>query len=128
MENHNRDILGGELSDADDQNRNLRLKGSQFPSLFMSQSYHIHVLQTITVIHRSNCVASFQLFAISGQMIYMENWRMIMFLGTPVMPELTSLINTGIEQAAPFNHLRTIALVRMALNCGILSLSIFPSL
>lgn len=28
-------------------------------------------------------------------MIYMENWRMIMFLGTPVMPELTSLINTG---------------------------------
>lgn len=30
-------------------------------------------------------------------MIYMENWRMIMFLGTPVMPELTSLINTGID-------------------------------
>lgn len=34
-------------------------------------------------------------YHISGQMIYMENWRMIMFLGTPVMPELTSLINTG---------------------------------
>lgn len=29
-------------------------------------------------------------------MIYMENWRMIMFLGTPVMPDLTSLINTGL--------------------------------
>ncbi|XP_055301154.1 soluble guanylate cyclase 88E [Sitodiplosis mosellana] len=33
---------------------------------------------------------------LKGQMIYMENWRMIMFLGTPVMPELTSLINTGL--------------------------------
>lgn len=29
-------------------------------------------------------------------MIYMENWRMIMFLGTPVMPDLTSLISTGL--------------------------------
>lgn len=26
----------------------------------------------------------------------MENWRMIMFLGTPVMPDLTSLITTGL--------------------------------
>ncbi|XP_059610596.1 soluble guanylate cyclase 88E [Phlebotomus argentipes] len=33
---------------------------------------------------------------LKGQMIYMENWRMIMFLGTPVMPDLTSLINTGL--------------------------------
>lgn len=31
-----------------------------------------------------------------GQMIYMENWKMIMFLGTPVMPDLTSLITTGL--------------------------------
>lgn len=31
-----------------------------------------------------------------GQMIYMDNWKMIMFLGTPVMPDLTSLINTGL--------------------------------
>lgn len=29
-------------------------------------------------------------------MIYMENWYMIMFLGTPVMPKLTSLISTGL--------------------------------
>lgn len=29
-------------------------------------------------------------------MIYMEKWRMIMFLGTPVMPKLSSLINTGL--------------------------------
>ncbi|KAH8330046.1 hypothetical protein KR067_011385 [Drosophila pandora] len=29
-------------------------------------------------------------------MVYMENWRMIMFLGTPVMPDLTSLITTGL--------------------------------
>lgn len=33
---------------------------------------------------------------LKGQMIYMDNWRMIMFLGTPVMPDLTSLINTGL--------------------------------
>ncbi|KAJ6634645.1 Soluble guanylate cyclase 88E [Pseudolycoriella hygida] len=33
---------------------------------------------------------------LKGQMIYMENWRMLMFLGTPVMPDLTSLINTGL--------------------------------
>lgn len=33
---------------------------------------------------------------LKGQMIYMENWRMIMFLGTPVMPDLTALVNTGL--------------------------------
>ncbi|XP_053679980.1 soluble guanylate cyclase 88E [Anopheles nili] len=33
---------------------------------------------------------------LKGQMIYMENWYMIMFLGTPVMPKLTSLISTGL--------------------------------
>ncbi|XP_058823747.1 soluble guanylate cyclase 88E [Topomyia yanbarensis] len=33
---------------------------------------------------------------LKGQMIYMENWRMIMFLGTPVMPKLSSLITTGL--------------------------------
>ncbi|XP_022209089.2 soluble guanylate cyclase 88E isoform X2 [Drosophila obscura] len=33
---------------------------------------------------------------LKGQMVYMENWRMIMFLGTPVMPDLTSLITTGL--------------------------------
>lgn len=29
-------------------------------------------------------------------MIYMDNWKMIMFLGTPVMPDLNSMINTGL--------------------------------
>ncbi|XP_063709211.1 soluble guanylate cyclase 88E-like [Culicoides brevitarsis] len=33
---------------------------------------------------------------LKGQMIYMEEWQMIMFLGTPVMPKLTSLISTGL--------------------------------
>lgn len=33
---------------------------------------------------------------ITGQMIYMDNWRMMMYLGTPVMPDLTSLITTGL--------------------------------
>ncbi|XP_013112475.2 soluble guanylate cyclase 88E isoform X1 [Stomoxys calcitrans] len=33
---------------------------------------------------------------LKGQMVYMDNWRMIMFLGTPVMPDLNSLITTGL--------------------------------
>lgn len=33
---------------------------------------------------------------LKGQMIFMEEWEMIMFLGTPVMPKLTSLISTGL--------------------------------
>ncbi|XP_031638336.1 soluble guanylate cyclase 88E isoform X2 [Contarinia nasturtii] len=33
---------------------------------------------------------------LKGQMIYMENWRMIMFLGTPVNSDITSLISTGL--------------------------------
>lgn len=33
---------------------------------------------------------------LKGQMIYMDNWRLIMFLGTPVMPKLSSLISTGL--------------------------------
>ncbi|KAL5273594.1 hypothetical protein ACFFRR_000382 [Megaselia abdita] len=37
-----------------------------------------------------------KLLRLKGQMVYMENWRMIMFLGTPVMPDLTSLISTGL--------------------------------
>lgn len=46
-----------------------------------------------------NLIFFFFLFSsqtILGQMIYMDNWKMIMFLGTPVMPDLTSLINTGL--------------------------------
>ena len=31
-----------------------------------------------------------------GQMIYMDNWKMMMYLGTPVMPDLNSLINSGL--------------------------------
>ncbi|XP_065207250.1 soluble guanylate cyclase 88E isoform X2 [Planococcus citri] len=33
---------------------------------------------------------------LKGQMIYMDNWRMMMYLGTPVMPDLNSLIITGL--------------------------------
>ncbi|KAG8327062.1 Soluble guanylate cyclase 88E [Homalodisca vitripennis] len=29
-------------------------------------------------------------------MIYMDNWRMLMYLGTPVMPDLNSLVTTGL--------------------------------
>uniref|UniRef100_A0A2S2QF39 guanylate cyclase n=1 Tax=Sipha flava TaxID=143950 RepID=A0A2S2QF39_9HEMI len=31
-----------------------------------------------------------------GQMIYMDNWQMMMYLGTPVMPNLTALVTTGL--------------------------------
>ncbi|XP_059483140.1 soluble guanylate cyclase 88E isoform X2 [Neocloeon triangulifer] len=33
---------------------------------------------------------------LKGQMVYMEDWRLIMYLGTPVMPDLNSLICTGL--------------------------------
>ncbi|XP_046625513.1 soluble guanylate cyclase 88E isoform X1 [Neodiprion virginianus] len=33
---------------------------------------------------------------LKGQMIYMDNWRMMMYLGTPVMPDLNALITTGL--------------------------------
>jgi Heme NO binding associated len=29
-------------------------------------------------------------------MVFMEDWKMIMYLGTPVMPDLNSLISTGL--------------------------------
>lgn len=29
-------------------------------------------------------------------MIYMDNWKMMMYLGTPVMPDLNALIATGL--------------------------------
>jgi hypothetical protein len=38
----------------------------------------------------------FLFFLSLGQMIYMDNWRMMMYLGTPVMPDLNSLITTGL--------------------------------
>nr|XP_023029751.1 soluble guanylate cyclase 88E [Leptinotarsa decemlineata] len=33
---------------------------------------------------------------LKGQMIYMEKWKLMMYLGTPVMPDLNSLINSGL--------------------------------
>uniref|UniRef100_A0ABD2WMC2 guanylate cyclase n=1 Tax=Trichogramma kaykai TaxID=54128 RepID=A0ABD2WMC2_9HYME len=33
---------------------------------------------------------------LKGQMIYMDNWRMMMYLGTPVMPDLNALIAAGL--------------------------------
>ncbi|XP_075234102.1 soluble guanylate cyclase 88E-like [Lycorma delicatula] len=33
---------------------------------------------------------------LKGQMIYMDNWRMMMYLGTPVMPDLNALVRTGL--------------------------------
>ncbi|XP_065158756.1 soluble guanylate cyclase 88E isoform X2 [Atheta coriaria] len=33
---------------------------------------------------------------LKGQMVYMDNWKMMMYLGTPVMPDLNSLLNSGL--------------------------------
>ena len=33
---------------------------------------------------------------LKGQMIYMDNWKMMMYLGTPVMPDLNALIGAGL--------------------------------
>ncbi|CAI6365178.1 unnamed protein product [Macrosiphum euphorbiae] len=33
---------------------------------------------------------------LKGQMIYMDNWQMMMYLGTPVMPDLNALVTTGL--------------------------------
>nr|XP_053641407.1 soluble guanylate cyclase 88E-like [Cherax quadricarinatus] len=35
-------------------------------------------------------------FGIKGQMMYMEEWKLILFLGTPVMKDLNSLIYAGL--------------------------------
>ena len=32
----------------------------------------------------------------SGQMIYFDDWKMILFLGTPVMPDLEAMVHTGL--------------------------------
>lgn len=32
----------------------------------------------------------------TGQMIYMDDWKMMMYLGTPVMPDLNHLIGAGL--------------------------------
>ncbi|KAK0165413.1 hypothetical protein PV328_003927 [Microctonus aethiopoides] len=37
-----------------------------------------------------------KILRLKGQMIYMDNWRMMMYLGTPVMPDLNALIATGL--------------------------------
>ncbi|XP_014208623.1 soluble guanylate cyclase 88E [Copidosoma floridanum] len=33
---------------------------------------------------------------LKGQMIYMDDWKMMMYLGTPVMPDLNALIGAGL--------------------------------
>ncbi|XP_043208813.1 soluble guanylate cyclase 88E-like [Amphibalanus amphitrite] len=33
---------------------------------------------------------------LKGQMMYFDEWRMILFLGTPVMPDLDAMIHTGL--------------------------------
>ncbi|KAJ8675449.1 hypothetical protein QAD02_011235, partial [Eretmocerus hayati] len=33
---------------------------------------------------------------LKGQMIYMDNWKMMLYLGTPVMPDLNALIGAGL--------------------------------
>lgn len=37
-----------------------------------------------------------QLCADSGQMMYMEQWNMMLYLATPVMPDLDALLSAGL--------------------------------
>lgn len=71
-------ILSDEMEVSED--RNLRLKGKSSGAS--------------TKINRR--IFFFVFFLPSGQMIYMDNWKMMMYLGTPVMPDLNSLINSGL--------------------------------
>lgn len=73
-------------NDDQEEEKTLRLKGT----ICLIYVFTDSLLLTII------CLAFVFFYYQTGQMIYMENWRMIMFLGTPVMPDLTSLINTGL--------------------------------
>lgn len=48
---------------------------------------------------------------LKGQMIYMDNWRLIMFLGTPVMPKLSSLIVKRTEIYSFVNSLTYVSFI-----------------
>lgn len=65
-----------DTDDEDDTERKLRLKGQMIyvSQLISFEQIKIHLLFSIK----------------------MDNWRLIMFLGTPVMPKLSSLISTGL--------------------------------
>ncbi|CAH0721164.1 unnamed protein product, partial [Brenthis ino] len=71
------------LSDESDctTEKNLRLKGGTPKKRF---AYDGRKLPDVINLH------------LKGQMIYMDNWRMMMYLGTPVMPDLAALVSTGL--------------------------------
>ncbi|CAG9569228.1 unnamed protein product [Danaus chrysippus] len=71
------------LSDESDTTteKNLRLKGAIKKKRF---AYDGRQLPDVINLH------------LKGQMIYMDNWRMMMYLGTPVMPDLAALVSTGL--------------------------------
>ena len=41
---------------------------------------------------------------ILGQMLYMEEWKMIVFLGTPQMNDLDAILNTHMESTKEHAH------------------------
>ncbi|XP_050357424.1 soluble guanylate cyclase 88E [Nymphalis io] len=51
--------------------------------------------ELIRLSDESDCATDKNL-RLKGQMIYMDNWRMMMYLGTPVMPDLAALVSTGL--------------------------------
>ncbi|XP_045506505.1 soluble guanylate cyclase 88E [Colias croceus] len=51
--------------------------------------------ELIRLSDESDCTTEKNL-RLKGQMIYMDNWRMMMYLGTPVMPDLAALVSTGL--------------------------------
>lgn len=83
-------IIMSDESDGGPDDRKLRLKGKAQTAWFVYVIFNIKKLQgTIISLMRIICIHL-------GQMIYMDNWRMMMYLGTPVMPDLNSLIITGL--------------------------------
>ncbi|KAK1119732.1 Soluble guanylate cyclase 88E [Melipona bicolor] len=82
-------LLSDELDSVDD--RTLRLKGILLPSIPPHPSISSGLAKPEI---NYSCDLALEIF--HGQMIYMDNWKMMMYLGTPVMPDLNALIATGL--------------------------------
>lgn len=89
-------IIMSDESDPAPHDRKLRLKGR---FLIRRITFYFSFSPSLTLSFTRSLHMKFVLIALnyfSGQMIYMDNWRMLMYLGTPVMPNLDSLIVTGL--------------------------------
>lgn len=76
-------LLSDESSSDSSAEKNLRLKGG------LAARLHFDLEKRNDCPILEHCI-------LPGQMIYMDDWRMMMYLGTPVMPDLSSLVSTGL--------------------------------